>query len=375
MRRAVALLVAALCPVGASAGDVLRETWSAYVGRFVQPDGRVVDPKAGGITTSEGQAYAMLRAVWMDDRAVFDRALGWAVEHLNRDVRKDRLWAWKWDGRVVDEAFATDADQDAALALLMAAGVWNDDAYAERARGMLADIWEKGTTVAGRRRFLLGGDRLCQGHTCRVNPSYYAPYAYRLFARADRSRPWLRLVDTTYVLLERNAALTATGLPSDWLLLDVTKGALLPGGDRDSRYAFDAIRTHWRIRLDGVLFGEERARAYLARSLAWLVERFRQDRRLSASILSDGRAGADYEALEMLAAVMPALEESAPDVADAMNARVEAALSDGLWGDRESYYLQNWAWFGTALRLRALAPFERLRAGASGSAPGRGAAP
>jgi len=375
VKRALALLVAGCTPAEARAADVLRATWSAYVQRFVQQDGRVVDPKAGGVTTSEGQAYAMLRAVWMEDRPVFDRALAWAVEHLNRGVRKDRLWAWKWDGRVVDTAFATDADQDAALALLMAARVWNDAAHRERARGMLADLWSAGTRVAGRRRFLLAGDRLCKGGSCRVNPSYYAPYAYRIFAREDPAHAWDKLVDTTYFLLERNAALTTTGLPSDWLLLDVAKGVLSPGGEKDGRYSYDAFRTHWRIRLDGVLFGEKRAPAYLARSLAWLADRYRQDGRLPAIVLPDGRPGAEYESLEMLAAVMPALQESAPDVAEAMSARLEAALSDGLWGDRESYYLQNWAWFGTALRLRALAPFERLRSGARADSPAPGAGP
>jgi len=59
--------------------------------------------------------------------------------------------------------------------------------------------------------------------------------------------------------------------------------------------------------------------------------------------------------------VMPALQEAAPDVADAMNGRLQGTLSEGLWGDRDSYYLQNWAWFGTALQRRALSPFDRLK--------------
>jgi hypothetical protein len=194
-----------------------------------------------------------------------------------------------------------------------------------------------------------------------VNPSYYAPYAYRYFARHDPSHDWRQLVDTSYFLLERNAVLTTTHLPSDWLLLDTATGALSLGSERDSQYAYDAFRAHWRVRLDGVLFGEERSRAYLAGSLAWLAERYRQDGRLPAIIFRDGRAGADYEALEMLAGVSSALQESAPDVGESMNVRLQRMLSEGFWGDRESYYLQNWAWFGSALQRRQLSPFERLR--------------
>jgi endoglucanase len=341
--------------------DVLKETWSAYVRRFVRADGRVVDPKAGGITTSEGQAYAMLRAAWIDDRSTFDRALDWAIRHLNRGVRQDQLWAWKWEGRVVDRAFATDADQDAALALLLAARAWGDDAYRRRARAILEDLWRKGTVVAGGRRFLLAGDSSCQGASCRVNPSYYAPYAYRFFARADPARDWRQLVDTSYFVLERNASLTTTRLPSDWLVLDTRTGALSLGEERDSRYSYDAFRSHWRVRLDGALFGEERARRYLSDSLAWLAERYRLEGRLPATILADGRAGADYEALEMLAALAPALQDPAPRVAEAVGARLAAALVDGYWGDGDSYYLQNWAWFGRALQDRALSPFEHLK--------------
>jgi endoglucanase len=371
----LALLLAVGLPVRGAADDVLRETWSAYARRFVQADGRVVDPKAGDITTSEGQAYTMLRAVWMDDRPVFDRALTWAVEHLNRGVREDHLWAWKWDGRVVDEAFATDADQDAALALLMAARTWDEAAYLPLARAMLADLWGAGTLVAKGRRFLLAGDTLCRGWICRVNPSYHAPYAYRFFARYDPAHDWGKLVDTSYALLERNGALTATRLPSDWLLLDTTTGALTPGGEKESRYSYDAFRAPWRIRLDGLLFGEKRAHAYLERSLAWLAERYRKEGRLPAIILASGKPGADYEALEMLAGVMPAFQDTAPDVADALETRLQKTLKDGLWGDADSYYLQNWAWFGTALQRRAIAPFERLKAAPSGSAPARNAGP
>jgi len=348
-------------PSSAPEDAVLRQTWSAFQARFMEADGRVVDPKAGGITTSEGQAYAMLRAVWMGDRPVFDRAYAWAVEHLNRGVRSDRLWAWKWDGRVIDAAFASDADQDAALALLMAARTWNDPSYLERARGTLADLWDKGTLVAGGRRYLLGGDSLCQGRTCRLNPSYCAPYAYRYFARDDPAHPWSELVDSSYALLEANAALTTTRLPSDWILLDTRTGALTLGSEQDSQYSYDALRVHWRVRLDGVLFAEPRAAAYLRSSLAWSADRWRRDGRLPAAISAQGDPRVEYEAPEMQATLMAAMEDWAADVAGSMDQRLQASLSNGLWGDRDSYYLQNWAWFGTALRRRTLTPFERLR--------------
>src|SRR5437016_10118896 len=44
---------------------VLTNSWTAYKQQFIQQDGRVIDWMSEGNTTSEGQSYAMLRAVWM----------------------------------------------------------------------------------------------------------------------------------------------------------------------------------------------------------------------------------------------------------------------------------------------------------------------
>ena len=54
---------------------VPQQSWAGYKQGFVGGDGRVSDPTRGGITTSEAQSYALLRAVWMDDRPSFDSVL------------------------------------------------------------------------------------------------------------------------------------------------------------------------------------------------------------------------------------------------------------------------------------------------------------
>jgi endoglucanase len=303
----------------------------------------------------------------MDDRPTFDRVYLWAVAHLNEGVRKDHLWAWKWgkgkDGapRVLDKAFASDADQDAALALLLAGRTWGDVAYSQRARSVIADLFDQGTVVVKGRRYLLGGDFLCSGPRCRLNPSYYAPYAYRAFGREDPSRAWGDLVETSYSLLERNSALTETHLPSDWLLLDTVSGDLRPGTERDSQYSYDAFRVHWRIALDSVLNSDPRAHAYLKSSLAWLVSEWKTKGKLPAAISARGRPRVEYGSLEMIAALTGALSEVDTEVAAQMEERVKKALSDGYWGEKDSYYIQNWAWFGTALYSRSLGPLTLLR--------------
>lgn len=226
---------------------------------------------------------------------------------------------------------------------------------------MLVDLWRSGTVVSGGRRLLLGGDSLCQGRTCRLNPSYYAPYAYRIFARHDPAHPWSELVDGSYFLLDATSGMTATLLPTDWVLLDTPAGTLRLGSEEDSQYSYDAFRTHWRIAADAQLYGDARADAYLRRSLAWVVEEWKRSNRLPAAISREGGARAGHESPEMLAALAPAVRRLSPEVADAMYRRVQSGLSSGFWGDRESYYLQNWAWFGTALYEGYLAPLEAVR--------------
>ena len=351
-------------PSDAAPPEILRESWRAYVARFIQKDGRVIDYRAQGISTSEGQAYAMLRAVWMNDRATFDKTYSWALNNLRAGVRGDHLWAWKWgkdnNGKwhALDRAFATDADQDAAIALVLASVAWKEPRYLGAAQAVLADLWRLATVAVAGQRYLLAGDSLCKGADCRVNPSYYAPYAYRIFRQYDPAHDWDELLASSYFLLEKTSALTVTHLPPDWLQLNAATGELRPGSAKDSAFSYDAFRVFWRVALDDALFQDPRAERYLQHSLDWLIREWKHRGALPAIVSSGGRPGANYESLEMLAGVTPALRTLAPDVASAIERKLQSTYSRGIWADRDSYYLQNWAWFGTALYQRYLTPFE-----------------
>ena len=346
---------------------VLTESWRTYVSVFIQKDGRVIDHKGGGVSTSEGQAYAMLRAVWMRDRSIFDKTYQWALDNLNSGVRTDHLWAWKWGKspqghwRALDKAFASDADQDVALALILAANAWNEPRYLLEARAVLKDLWDFGTRTVAGRRYLLAGDSLCQAQECKLNPSYSAPYAYRIFSLYDKSHDWPELIESTYSLLDTATGLTKTHLPTDWVVLDTKSGSIRLGSDKDSVFSYDAFRVFWRVALDAKLFDDPRADKYLRRASSWLIEEWQKRGKLPAIISKDGQDLAKYESPEMLAGVMPALQELKPGVASAIEGRLQANFRNGVWFDRQSYYIQNWAWFGTALQENYLVPFKQSR--------------
>lgn len=340
---------------------VLQESWRAYLRRFVQNDGRVIDYKAGGISTSEGQAYAMLRAVWLRDRATFDETYTWAKNNLNAGIRHDNLWAWKWgkggngEWQVLDRAFATDADQDAAFALILASKVWNDYRYAEQAQAILRDLRALDAIEAGGRSYLLAGEHLCQGDVCRINPSYFAPYAYRIFDQIDESGNWMGVVDSSYDVLNQTSQFSTTHLPGDWVLLNRQTGELTPAGDRDGVFSYDAFRVYWRIALDRELFHEPRADKYIRETSRWLSQNWQTNQRLPAVIGQNGHPLADYESLEMLSGLMPALHNAT------MYTKVQSTYSQGMWSDPNSYYIQNWAWFGTALYRNFLGTLDLIK--------------
>ena len=64
--------------------QVLADSWNYYKRHYIQADGRVRRPDNGNDTVSEGQAYALLRAVWSGDQATFERCYHWAAENLSQ---------------------------------------------------------------------------------------------------------------------------------------------------------------------------------------------------------------------------------------------------------------------------------------------------
>src|SRR5262249_3814760 len=90
--------------------------WNAYVTHFISDDGRVIDPAAGAITTSEGQSYALFFALVANDRPLFLRLLAWTRDNLAGGRLGERLPAYKWGRRrdgawgVLDSNSAADSD-------------------------------------------------------------------------------------------------------------------------------------------------------------------------------------------------------------------------------------------------------------------------
>jgi endoglucanase len=343
--------------------QLLAESWDSYRRRFIQSDGRVIDFEASDRSTSEGQAYAMLRAVFIDDADTFALTLNWSennLQRLEKGQRKDSLWAWQW-GRnqkgewgSIDGNFASDGDIDAITALILASRRWQRPEYLELAKTKLRDLWRLSTAVGtGGKRYLLPGPASAfvpNSSTLYLNPSYLSPYAFRLFAQVDKEHDWLSLVKTSYEILEQSTSLSTVGLPSDWVALDIPTGkfqALPPSSPLVTLYSFDAYRVWWRISLDAAWFNSPQAKRYLQNSTKHLQKLWREQSRIPARINLQGKGLVDYEATSQYAMLYAALRTIDPKLGEELLVKkILPQYQNGIWGDHSAYYTQNLAWLG-----------------------------
>lgn len=357
-----------LTTVPATDQALLEQSWAAYRQRFIQADGRVIDWEANERSTSEGQAYAMLRAVIIGDRETFDRTLKWAESNLLRqqDGQKlDNLWAWKWgkDGQgqwdILDRNFASDADIDAITALILASRRWQHRPYLELAQTKLQDLWNLSTATdfqrgAQQRRYLLPGpvEAFQKQAILQLNPSYFAPASFRLFAQVDKSRNWMSLVESSYQVLQQASSLSTTGLPNDWILFDLTTNTpqpLLTPNPGTSEYGFDAYRVWWRLAMDADWFGEPLAKSLLQKHLQPIQQLWRSRQAVPARIDLQGKPLVTYEATSQYGMLYHAFRLVNPSVARQIRQQeLDPKYRNGFWDNHSAYYTQNLVWFGLA---------------------------
>jgi endoglucanase len=210
-----------------------------FLDRYVESDGRVVRRDQGSDTVSEGQAYAMLLAVARDDAARFGLVWEWTKRELQRP---DGLLSWHWsEGGATDSQPASDADVDAAYALLLAGERFGNPGYVKDARRIAAAVMDAETIGVEDGRVLVAG--LWARDERVVNPSYIFPEAYRRFGAAFGDDRWDQLVRGSVATVERLAS--ADSLPPDWATIasDGSVSAGRPsGGGAESSTGYDAAR-------------------------------------------------------------------------------------------------------------------------------------
>ncbi len=339
----------------------LEDSWRTFKQQFIISYGQVVEPYANNRTTSEGQSYALLRAVWMNDRDVFDGVWKWTQDHMQYRT-DDKLFSWLWykndagEYELGDPETASDADQDIALALLFAYKNWNDESYLNSAKEIISDIWEKEVVQIGNKYYLASSTNSRRGNKYLINPSYLSPSTYRIFAKVDPKNNWLSLVDSTYSLLYSlsDGAKNSTKLPPNWIAIDGKTGDITSAREYIDEsadiYSYDAFRIMWRIALDAMWYEDPRAIEYLNRMLPFFERELKLERLVSGYSI-DGKPVTNSKNISTDIGALAVFAVNNNDLAVYMyKSRLKPTYNkDGYWEEQNNYYGQNWAWFGIAL--------------------------
>lgn len=357
--------------------DMLQELWNSYKINYIEPGtNRTLDKQQANISTSEGQSYAMMRAVWMDDQKTFDDSFQWAKDNLQRD---DYLFSWKFgqlpDGKygiqdtIGGQNTASDGDSDIALSLLMAYSRWKQDKYLYDAIPIISSIWEKEVVEINGKPVLVA-NYLERNNDVSViiNPSYFAPYAYKIFAQLDKDHDWTALADNSYEILRQAATSPlntniSAGLPPDWVAIDRSTGNMsaVASPDLTTKFSFDAIRTPWRLALDYKWYKDERSKNLLA-GYSKLAKEWQSTGHIAAIYKHDGTREVNYETPATYGATLGYFDVIEPKLAEKI---YRSKLSTVYDPDEQrpkkqlSYYDDNWSWFGMALYLDQLPNLTR----------------
>ena len=332
--------------------------WDAYSSRFIDSQGRVIDPQGNGRSTSEGQAYALFFALADNDRATFDRVLTWTQANMAGGDLATHLPSWLWgknkDGqwKTIDPSPASDADLWLAYTLIEAGRLWKHPIYTNLGRGVLAQIAK--TEVADLPGFgmvlLPGPVGFVHQKVWTLNPSYMPLFVLERLAVVDPAGPWQHIALGVPRLLEQSAR---HGFAMDWV--DYVPGDGFypapqhPGKDAGAPVgSYDAIRVYlWA----GMLDGRGKMQANLLNSIpamaAYLGNHGAPPEKVSGQGIpeaQDGPVGFSAAVLPYLRA-FPLMERPAAQQTVRLSRLRDA--STGLYGKDLTYYDQNLALFAT----------------------------
>ena len=326
----------------------LKKSYELYKKNFVSNDGRVIDYDRNNVTTSEGQSYMLLRSLIMNDRVNFGLVYKWTKDNLQR---QDKLFSWLWgkdkNGQytTLDENSASDADIDIAFALLLAYEKWGEYQYLEEAKPIIISIWYNETKTIGDYLTLMPGVKQTKDEKIKINPSYFSPYAFKMFQKYDELHDWDLLVQSSYFYLNESCKKTQSHLPPNWFLIE--NGEIVLEDSANSDFSYDAVRVFPRVYLDYINTRDKRALAILQKS-QFFVEQWKNSKTFYTNYRADGQLRDKYKFVGARAIITPAISIINKRTANTMyQSQIKPSFEDeNYWADKTDYYGKNLSWFG-----------------------------
>jgi endoglucanase len=374
-------------PIVFSEKDLLTTIWQNYKTSYLEAgSGRTLDKQNNNITTSEGESYTLLRSVWMDDKVTFDQSLAWTQNNLKH--KNDNLHSWLFgsvsgNAKGTDFAIvkskggqnsATDAESDMALSLVFAYAKWNDKNYLAQARSLISDIWNKEVISIKGQPVLVANDveKISTSRFVIINPSYFSPYAYRIFSTVDTKDNWAGVLQSSYQILKNSASLAlnkqnSASIPPDWIEMNKVTGViqavpLSSSSSLTTNYGYDALRIPWRLAIDWQWY-QDASDKQLLDSFHFFTGEWQKNKSIAAIYAHDGSVVDASEVPALYGGVIGYFMVSDSSSAQSVYQNKLAILYDpdkNSWKKPLSYYDDNWAWFGIALYYDFLPNLAKL---------------
>jgi endo-1,4-beta-D-glucanase Y len=364
-----------------------------WIQRYVSPEGCVIrypeteakqDPFFQGPrkvdSCSEGQAYALMIATQVDDKAVFDTVEQYNTTVYDRGARNVTgsvsFMSWLHDPTKADtpgiptfpdNAFAIDADADRCVALLWAHAKWGSSGtinYFAKARTIARAIVDIcGFLGSNNLMYLLSGGNagtltLQNG----FNVSYFQNYLFFKLKQLDTpyATKYQQLIDGSNDFMAKatdnaNGLATTTGLFPNWAGLDPNNNQAInpPEGWMDTHYTYDAIRTAVRSYMSFLWHQDQPAQTLIAGNLYnFMAGQWNNGAgTIWAEYFQNGNIKGNYESTMMysLNSWIFKLKGDNVNYNAIINTKVKTTYSDSAAGDAYSYYtgLTQNGYFGT----------------------------
>lgn len=256
---------------GANVQSTLQSLYTTWKSKYYTESGNyarikfIQSGENGANTVSEGIAYGMLIFVYMDNATnstqdEFDKL--WNYYKLNSN--EHGLMNWKvnaFTGNVTagtgNANGATDAELDAAQALLMAHKQWGSSGainYLSEAKTLIGNIW---TYEINANKYIKPGDAFDNYK----NPCYFILNALHLFDAVESTesgwtdRDWGTVITNSYNLMKKSRN-TSTGLIPDWCYENGSYLSGLIDSKFESIFGYDALRIPWRMAQTYAWYGD-----------------------------------------------------------------------------------------------------------------------
>lgn len=268
-----------------AADGTLRVKWDSFSGFSRGSDVNSV---------SEGIAYGMILSAYAGDKTTFDGLWAyyqkfptWNTVENSGSGFQTHIMNWKTcnpntstsyvdedgscsDGSTIGTGGATDAEFDAAMALIVASYQWPTDPrnYEASAVTLIQEMRQLEFLDNG---IMKPGDSWRDDQDI-TNISYFSPAYYKVFAQYDDEAFWNSAVEQCYTIL--NKAVNSDGLVPDWCTKDGTKSLYQDDFEEDGEeFLYDAVRTPLRIAIDYLWFNESRASDYCALTTQFAINK------------------------------------------------------------------------------------------------------